>query len=445
MSKEELKRFYEGKEKRPNLYGYDEEGNLIEKNRQGEIIKTIPLPVYRFPTFEEYDTMEKHRTEEIAKASKEFNDARKRLRELIVDPDSMKSQIFLQNNKVVEADIRLQKVRFPLRYVEMYPEKSIEIRKLDFNQPNEKRKYPYSIAMLETGPFPLQEQYVRTGVSPKKPLISVQQAKEQAMKGESVILFSEPDTNDYGFMSLSWVVDLDYNGTVYQSAKQAIYAEIAKSFQDQANLQILMSAENPDAIVYSVKDVPGDPDANEPKWNEQLNRLIYDINLIKFKQYPELAQRLLETQQANLGAYLPNDNQLGIGISLDNIQSKNPVHWTGSNLLGKALMDIRQQLRSEQEAVMQQQVAAPKKPQGYKIKIKSKSATLPVVESVAAPVLPIAPSQNIIVAEEVLNPPAPSEVETEAETKAVDASAAAAPSIQRRIPRIAKQSIRVEP
>jgi hypothetical protein len=224
MSKEELQRFYEGKQKKPNLYDYDQEGNLIEKNKKGEIIKTIPLPIYRFPTFEEYDEMEKQRNEQIAKASKDFNDARKRLRELLEDPDVSKSEIFKQNNAIAQADIVLQKARFPLQYVNITggAEGSIEIRQLNFDQPNEKRKYPYHIAMLETSPFTLQNKYVRVGVLPKKAMVSIQQAKEGAEKGEPVILFSEPDTNDYGFLSLSWAVDLEYNGTVYQSAKQAI-------------------------------------------------------------------------------------------------------------------------------------------------------------------------------------------------------------------------------
>jgi len=55
----------------------------------------------------------------------------------------------------------------------------------------------------------------------------------------------------------------------------------------------------------------------------------------------------LETKTAVLGAYIPNDNLIGIGLSLDNIQSKNPINWTGQNLLGKALMDIREKFRAD--------------------------------------------------------------------------------------------------
>lgn len=118
-------------------------------------------------------------------------------------------------------------------------------------------------------------------------------------------------------------------------------------------------AESPDEINYKVTNVPGDTEVNETKWNDLTKQLLYDVNLAKFNQFPELAGRLLETKNATLGAYLPDDNLIGIGISLDNIQSKNPVNWTGQNLLGKALMDIREKLRLDREISVQQQAPIP--------------------------------------------------------------------------------------
>jgi len=136
---------------------------------------------------------------------------------------------------------------------------------------------------------------------------------------------------------------------MYNSAYQAIAAEIAKSFNDKDNLQKIMIAESPNDVNYTLANVPGDIEANETKWNDITKRLLYDVNIAKFNQYPELAARLLETKNATLGAYIPDDNLIGIGLSIDNIQAKNPVNWTGQNLLGKALMGIRQKIRSDQE------------------------------------------------------------------------------------------------
>lgn len=355
MSTEELKQFYKAKAKKPDLYTYDDDGNLTTLNKEGTVIKTIALPNYRSPTQEEYDEMEKTRIEAIAVANREYEDARKELRELNSRPDTLESEILRINRKVIEADIKLQSVRFPLKYVGV--DDGIQISKIDFDQLNEKRKYPYEFYFLQERPFTLQEQYVRIGRAAEKPLISVAEANAMAaaMTAPPVILFANPDTNEYGYLSLNWAVELEFNGTMYNSATQALAAELAKAFNDQDNLSKIMIADSPDAINYKLSDVPGDADINETKWNDLTKQLIFDINIAKFNQYPELAGRLLETKGARLGAYIPDDNLLGIGISLDNIQSKNYINWTGQNLLGKALMDIRDKLQTEREMALQQQ------------------------------------------------------------------------------------------
>jgi hypothetical protein len=48
---EELKKFYKAKSHPTKgiLFGYDEDGNLVERNKDGGIVKTIPLPTYRSP------------------------------------------------------------------------------------------------------------------------------------------------------------------------------------------------------------------------------------------------------------------------------------------------------------------------------------------------------------------------------------------------------------
>ena len=129
MSAEELKRFYKAKAKKPELFGYDDDGNLVELNKEGSVIKTYPLPNYRPPTYEELDQMESKRTEDIAIANKEFEDARRELRNL--GPDTPDSDILRVNRKVKEADVRLQMIRFPLQYVEIID--GIPINRIDFD------------------------------------------------------------------------------------------------------------------------------------------------------------------------------------------------------------------------------------------------------------------------------------------------------------------------
>ena len=354
---EELKKFYKAKSHPTKgiLYDYDDDGNLIERNKEGATIKTIPLPQYRPPTMEEFDEMEKKRKEAIAVANKEFEDARVQLHEEYKKPNRLTSNIIRLNRIVEEADHKLQAIRSPLKFI--LKEDGIKIRQLDFTQLGETRVFPYDIAFMQTNPYQLQEQYVREGEQMKKPLVSLAEAN-QALAVAAVIpliLFSDPDTNEYGFLSLNWAVQLEFNATMYHSAKQAIAAELAKSFNDQDHLATIMMTETAEAVQYKVEDVPGDKDANEVKWNDVMKKLLHDVNLTKFTQYPELATKLLETKDAVLGAYEPNDNLIGIGISLDNIHSRDQVQWTGQNLLGKALMEVRETIKQNQLALAAQQ------------------------------------------------------------------------------------------
>jgi len=386
MSDRDLTRFYELKAKevtakhnkkstKPLRFGYDADGNLTEQDGSG--LKTIPLPTYRAPSLEELDEMEKQRMNAIADASQAFDVARSELYEAIhtagVTDPSIVSGL---NRKVLEADQRLQVVRFPLRYVaKVYP---VKIRDLDFNQLQEVRKFPYQIAILETNPFPLQDQYVRIGIAAPRPLMSVEEARAQV--DETILVFAEPDSNVHGFLSLSWPVALIMTGRRYHSAKQALAGELAMHFKDEANYKKISEAETADAVSYSVENTPDGKDKNQGEWNKKQSELIYSVNRVKFTAYPALAKQLLDTKYAILGAYLPNDTILGIGISINDPKATIRKNWSGQNELGQALMKLREEIRAN----------LPKKKPGVAKPgiVKSKAAaaaTVPAAPAVAAP------------------------------------------------------------
>jgi ribA/ribD-fused uncharacterized protein len=340
----ELERFYRAKAKSgiDGDYGYDNDGNLVQRDNKGTVIKTITLPTYRRPTNEEYDVMEQTRREAIATAERAVDEARSALYAMSQNPERDDSSILRLNRAVMEEESKLVRIRFPLMYIARLD--NVPIKQVDFNQPTNDRKVPYDLAILETRPFTLQEQYVRVGEQSEKPLVSVAEAKNRikAAEKEPVIVFEGTESDDYGYLSLDWAITIEFNTTMYHSAKQAIYAELAKFFNDEVHLPQLLAAKTADEINYSLEDVPGEN--NEDKWNEQLRKLIYDVNLAKFKQYPELAGKLVETKNAVLGAYLPGDSVIGIGVSIENVDAKDPSKW-GENVLGKALMNVRDVLK----------------------------------------------------------------------------------------------------
>lgn len=356
---DELKKFYAGREKHgKDRFDYDDDGNLVERDRQGVVIKTISLPVYRPITVDEFKEMDDARTLAIREAIETFDRARMALFEEMQKGEFRDlTRVLALNEEVAIADIRLQKVRFPHR---MYEREELQIRKIDFTQPNETRKFPYLTTILRTNPYPITEQYVRIGEPVKKPLVSIEEAR-----AEQVVLFGDASDVDYGFLSLDWEIALeiqsivDGKSTMYQSATQAILGELAKFFQDQEHLEKIMMASKPDDIQYTVDEVPGNRDENEVRWKDQYQRLLYEVNLKKFTQYPELALRLMQTGQMRLGAYKPKDNLIGIGLSSDDARAKNPAMWSGQNQLGIILMRIRDALREQQEqqAKAQQEAA----------------------------------------------------------------------------------------
>jgi ribA/ribD-fused uncharacterized protein len=217
----------------------------------------------------------------------------------------------------------------------------------------EVRKMPSPMSILVTRPYTLQEQYIRIGEeAPVLPKTNEEMPIPRKKK-LPVILFEDSDTPIYGFLSLKWPVDMEFNATMYSSAYQGVMAELAKSFNDEDHLQEIMLAESADDITYSLSDVPGDASINETKWNDKMKELLLDVNYQKFKQFPELSGKLLDTKNAVLGAYEPDDNLIGIGISIDDVNAKLQSKWTGQNLLGKALMDIRGRLQQERASEAQ--------------------------------------------------------------------------------------------
>ena len=361
---DELRRFYDERSKptKKDRFQIDKQGNLAEYDTKRTLIKTIVLPTYRPPTEPEIKDMEEERFANIAAANRAFEDARRSLYQALQDNTSRRTDILDLNRSVRDADILLQKARFPLRSV--HSEGHVKIKSIDFNQMQETRVFPYSIAFTEVRPFTLQQQYVRIGDIPLPQMVSVAEALQANVQAETIILFSDQDMemSPYGFLALGWTVAIPYKEKMYKSARHAIFAELAREFNPE-RADVIQNAESSSDIRYTIDDTEGGRAVNQMKWNTTLSRLIDEVNLAKFKQYPELAQRLMELPSPLvIGAYEPNDTYMGIGLSVDNVKAKDKLAWTGENLIGKALMKIRENLIAERAQLAAQSVKRPRKP-----------------------------------------------------------------------------------
>jgi ribA/ribD-fused uncharacterized protein len=73
--------------------------------------------------------------------------------------------------------------------------------------------------------------------------------------------------------------------------------------------------------------------------------LVVTGNYQKFSQHPQLKEYLLTTGDRVLVEASPVDAIWGIGVAATHPDAMQPAKWPGENLLGFALMEVRDQLR----------------------------------------------------------------------------------------------------
>lgn len=83
----------------------------------------------------------------------------------------------------------------------------------------------------------------------------------------------------------------------------------------------------------------------EPKWIEERHDILYSGLLAKFAQREDLMNYLLKSENRQLGE-ASRDTTWGIGLTLLDRNVLVPKYWKGYNLLGKTLMEVRQELSS---------------------------------------------------------------------------------------------------
>ncbi len=80
-------------------------------------------------------------------------------------------------------------------------------------------------------------------------------------------------------------------------------------------------------------------------WKENARHLVTEGNVYKFSQNEDLRSFLLSTGDAVLVEASPRDCIWGIGLGQENANATNPTKWRGQNLLGFALMDVRERVK----------------------------------------------------------------------------------------------------
>lgn len=149
------------------------------------------------------------------------------------------------------------------------------------------------------------------------------------------IYFWKP-TGTYGFLSQWYKSDFTVGDITYHFAEQYMMYQKAILFNDHDVAAKILKSDNPKDIKTLGREIKN---FNQTVWDVHKFDIVYKGNLYKFGQNQDLLNKLLETKGSVLAEASPYDCIWGIGVDVEGL--KCGASWRGQNLLGKALMQVR--------------------------------------------------------------------------------------------------------
>ena len=139
--------------------------------------------------------------------------------------------------------------------------------------------------------------------------------------------FTDPDTNIRFFNS-----------------EQCFMWYKAKAFGDTASQGFIERETNPKQVKELGRQVKG---YNDAVWAGERYNIMVRVNMWKFTQNEDLLKELLATGSKTMVEASPYDKVWGVGLLEDDPLILDKENWEGQNLLGIALMEVRDRIRKE--------------------------------------------------------------------------------------------------
>ena len=158
-----------------------------------------------------------------------------------------------------------------------------------------------------------------------------------------VIGFYEFDEEN-GYLSNWYPSEFTVHGVKFSSMEQYMMYQKALTFYDRDSANLIIESDNPAEIKKFGKMVAN---YDEVIWNGVRQPIVFRGLMEKFRQNEDLREKLLDTGDEILAECSPKDKIWGIGLALDDIRRCELNAWKGQNLLGFALMVVRDELRKE--------------------------------------------------------------------------------------------------
>jgi len=149
--------------------------------------------------------------------------------------------------------------------------------------------------------------------------------------------------NEYGVFSNWYLRYMEIHAKKYNSVEQYMMYQKALIFGDDEIAHEIMQTHSMSKIKALGRRVRN---YDDKKWNEVRYDVVLTAVRAKFTQHEDLKRVLLETGDAEIVEASPYDRIWGIGTNRPH-EIMDKQKWKGQNLLGKALMQVREELNNE--------------------------------------------------------------------------------------------------
>ena len=143
-------------------------------------------------------------------------------------------------------------------------------------------------------------------------------------------------------LSQWWMEDFYTTADSYLYAEQYMMAGKAQLFGDEEKRKEILACSDPKQIKALGRKVRG---FDQKVWDKFKYAIVLSGNWYKFSQNRYLQEFLLSTEDSVLVEASPYDSIWGIRLPANSPEAQDPKKWRGQNLLGFALMEVRDELR----------------------------------------------------------------------------------------------------
>lgn len=140
------------------------------------------------------------------------------------------------------------------------------------------------------------------------------------------------------------IVDFVVDGIKYNCCEQYMMAQKALLFNDKETYYKIMKATHPREQQSLGRIVKG---YDQKIWDDNKYNIVRNGNYHRFKQNKQDLEWLFATEGTLVEAS-PVDRIWGVGLASNDPLIQDEKNWKGQNLLGKALTEVREMLREEQ-------------------------------------------------------------------------------------------------